>query len=53
MSNNATPQLPRETDDDPPPILGTWKNIYRFVLVYLAALIVLFWVFTRHYAPGQ
>lgn len=52
MTDNATPQPLRETDDDPPPILGTWKNIYCFVLVYLAALIVLFWVFTRHYAPG-
>jgi hypothetical protein len=52
VSEPAAHRPLRETHDDPPPILGTWKNIYRFVLVYLAALILLFWWFTRHYAPG-
>jgi hypothetical protein len=37
--------------DEPPPFLGTWPRVYRFVLVYLAAVIFLFWLFTRHYAP--
>lgn len=37
--------------DEPPPILKTWKRVYIFILVYLAALIVLFYAFTRHYAP--
>ncbi len=52
MSDDVAERNARETHDDPPPILGTWKNLYRFVLIYLFALIVLLWLFTRHYAPG-
>ena len=37
--------------DEPPPVLGTWPNVYRFVLAYLAVVILLFWLFTKHYAP--
>ena len=37
--------------DEKPPVLGTWANLYTFVLIYLAAVIFLFWLFTRHYAP--
>lgn len=33
--------------DDPPPFLGTWRRVYAAVLVYLAALIALFYVFMR------
>jgi hypothetical protein len=33
--------------EEPPPILGTWRRLYTAVLLYLAALIVLFYVFTR------
>jgi hypothetical protein len=43
----SDPQIP----DEPPPILGTWPRVYAFVLVYLAALIVAFYAFTRYYAP--
>ena len=39
--------------DEPPPFLGTWTRVYRFVLVYLAVVIFLFWLFTKHYAPPQ
>jgi hypothetical protein len=39
--------------DEPPPFLGTWPRVYGFVLVFLAAVIFLFWLFTRHYAPPQ
>ncbi len=39
--------------DEPPPFLGQWPRVYRFVLIYLAAVIFLFWLFTRHYAPNQ
>lgn len=52
MSDRTSHRHPRELHDDPPPILRTWKNLYRFVILYLAALIALFWLFTRHYAPG-
>ncbi len=37
--------------DEPPPFLGTWKRVYRFVLIYLAVIIFLSWLFTKHYAP--
>lgn len=41
------PQIP----DEPPPVLGTWKRVYIFVLVYLAAVIVAFYAFTQYFAP--
>lgn len=33
--------------DEPPPILGTWRRLYTAVLLYLATLIALFYLFTR------
>ena len=33
--------------DEPPPFLGTWPRVYAGVLLYLAFLISLFYVFTR------
>jgi hypothetical protein len=33
--------------NEPPPFLGSWRRIYAGVLLYLASLIVLFYVFTR------
>ena len=41
----------REPLDEKPPVLGTWKRVYTFVLTYVAAVIFLFWLFTRYYAP--
>ena len=38
---------PRDTSDGPPPFLGTWRRVYIAVLVYLAALLAAFSVFTR------
>jgi hypothetical protein len=35
--------------DEPPPFLGTWARVYQAVLVYLALLILAFYVFTRIY----
>jgi hypothetical protein len=44
-------RLPPETyDSEPPPILGSWRNVYIFVLGWLALLIVLFYLFTRYFA---
>ena len=40
----------REMPDEPPPFLGTWRRVYATVLLYLAALITLFWAFTRAYS---
>lgn len=36
--------------DDAPPVLGSWRNIYLFVVGTLAVLVVLFWALTRAYA---
>jgi hypothetical protein len=33
--------------EEPPPILGTWRRLYTAVALYLAALIALFYLFTR------
>ena len=40
-----------QIQDEPPPILGTWLRVYVFVILYLAALIVLFYAFTVYFAP--
>lgn len=44
-------RLPEEIVDEPPPFLGTWPRVYAVVLAYLAVLIVVFYAFTRAYAP--
>ena len=33
--------------DEPPPFLGSWRRVYTFVLIYEAAVITLFYIFTR------
>ncbi len=42
---------PSRTADAPPPFLRTWKNVYIFVVVYLACLIAGFYFFARAFAP--
>ena len=37
--------------DEPPPFLGVWPRVYLFVVVYLAALIGSFYLFTVRFAP--
>ena len=32
---------------EPPPLLGSWRNVYAVVLVVLAVLIALFYMLTR------
>ena len=36
--------------DEPPPFLGTWRRVYIAVAFYLAALIALFYLFTRTFS---
>ena len=36
--------------DDPPPFLGSWRNVYIAVLIYLALLIASFYVFTQAFS---
>ena len=42
--------MPEPPTEQPPPILGTWRNLYAAVLGFLALLIVLFTIFTRAFA---
>lgn len=37
----------KDMPDEPPPVLGTWRNVYIFVLSYLAVVITLFYIFTK------
>ncbi len=43
------PALPPDATsiDDPPPFLGSWRNVYLVVLGELAALVILFYAVTR------
>jgi hypothetical protein len=43
-------KISRASEDEPPPILGTWRRIYIIVLCYLALLIGGFYVFTKVFA---
>lgn len=36
--------------DETPPLLGSWRNIYLFVLGSLVLFVALFWALTRAYA---
>jgi hypothetical protein len=36
--------------EEPPPFLGTWRRVYTAIIIYLIALIVLFYLFTRAFA---
>lgn len=35
------------SDQERPPLFGTWRRLYAAVVLYLAAVIALFTVFTR------
>jgi len=37
----------RPDPETPPPILGTWRNLYGAVIGLLAVLVVLFYAVTR------
>jgi hypothetical protein len=43
-------KIPHPPDDEPPPILGSWRRIYITVLFYLALLIAVLYAFARVFA---
>jgi hypothetical protein len=43
----APHKIPPAGEDEPPPILGSWRRIYIVVLWYLAFLILAFYIFGR------
>ena len=47
MRDEQTERTPRE---EPPPFGGSWKRLYTAVLVNLAALVALFYLFTRYFS---
>jgi hypothetical protein len=49
MKRTPTPdEAPtRHPTEEPPPVGGSWRNLYAAVLLNLAALVVLFYLFTR------
>jgi hypothetical protein len=42
-------QTERTTREEPPPFGGSWKTLYIIVIVNLAVLAVLFYLFTRYF----
>jgi hypothetical protein len=50
--NQPAPKPDRsERSEEPPPFLGSWWRVYLAVIVWLALLIVLFYGFSRRFAP--
>jgi hypothetical protein len=39
----------RPSNEEPPPFLGAWHRVYIAVALYLATVIVLFYLFARAY----
>ena len=35
--------------DEPPPFGGSWRTLYAVVLINLAVLVALFYLFTRYF----
>jgi len=42
--------IQRDPAEEPPPLAASWGRLYSAVACYLAALIALFWLFTRTYS---
>ncbi len=49
--SRADLERPQFESEERPPILGTWRRLYLAVLGWLAALIVLFYLFSEAFAP--
>jgi len=43
----GAPPAPSDAEDSPPPILGSWRNVYIVVLAYLVLIIFLFHLFRK------
>lgn len=41
---------PRPDPESPPPVLGSWRNLYLFVLGTLGAVILSLYLITRAYS---
>lgn len=45
--------FPPKPEDEPPPVLGTWRRLYTAVVAYLFVLIGLFYLFTVIFSGGR
>lgn len=43
------PGTPERRTEEPPPFLGSWRNVYVALLVTLASYIAVFWLITEAY----
>ncbi len=50
LHSSVMPTGREQLPDEPPPFLGTWPRVYAAILIYLASLIALFYVFTRMFS---
>lgn len=48
--NTSSPHKNDKQLNHPPPVLGSWRNLYILVLINLASLIGLFYVLTEVYS---
>lgn len=44
------PNNPLTPDDDAPPVLGSWRSVYAFVLALHVVVLLLFYAFSKLYA---
>ncbi len=51
MTEPAAKPDPAGDIEEPPPFFGTWRRVYLGVIGWLALLILLFYCFTRGFAP--
>ena len=47
MHNKPTRSQSLNDKDGPPPVGGSWRTLYAVVLINLAVLVLLFYLFTR------
>jgi hypothetical protein len=50
MSKTAQRATESSTGEAPPPVGGSWRTLYAVVLLNLAVLVALFYLFTRAFA---
>jgi len=50
LHSSVMPTDRAQLPDEPPPFLGAWPRVYAAVLIYLACLIAVFYVFTRMFS---
>jgi hypothetical protein len=51
MNEPASKPDQPERSEQPPPFLGSWRRAYLAVIAWLALLILLFYAFSRRFAP--